>query len=375
MLERISIRNYVIIESQEIVFSGGLNIITGDTGAGKSIILDALTLVLGSRAESRVLLNPEKKAVVEATFANYPKQLDRVLSEHDVDLSNEIIMRREILPSGKSRAFVNDTPVRLDFMRSISGYLIDLHQQFETLEIQQRDLQYDVLDAYAGLQNQVRNYRDLFSKHSALSARVNRLTEERARAAQERDYVEYQLTELNEFLPQPGELQEWEDVFSLQSNAEEIRNLLMSTTAALRDDDRAIIDVLKHFATSLNDYSAREVSALGDRIHSVATELEDVAADMAALESNFDPDPELKAELEEKIDGVRRLFLKHGIQTEQELIDLAESFQQRLDGWEEIGADLDKAIAERDQTLNDLKELGTILYQARTKYAPPLLRK
>ena len=372
MLERISIRNYVIIESQEVNFSTGLNIITGDTGAGKSIILDALTLVLGARAESRVLLDNSRKAVIEVTFINYPKSLDTALSENDCDIGDEIIMRREILPSGKSRAFVNDTPVRLEFMRSISSSLIDLHQQFETLEIQQRDMQYSVLDAYAYITDKVATYRNLYAKYGALSARINRLTEERNRAAKERDYVEYQLNELMEAMPEPGQLQQWEETFSLQENAVEIQGTLLATISALRDDDRAVIDVLNHMASSLSGFGIQGVDEIVERLSSSVAELEDIVSEMSLLESKLDPDPILKAELQEKIDAVSRLLLKHSLRSEQELRELADSFTERLEGWQEVSTDLDKAIAEKDQTLTDLKELGAMLYETRSKFAPVL---
>ena len=190
MLDKLYIKNYAIIDHQEIEFSEGLNIITGDTGAGKSIMLGALALVLGARAESRVLFDTSKKAIVEAQFGNYPKTLDQLLAQQDVDLSDEVIMRREILPSGKSRAFINDTPVRLDFMRSISSKLIDLHQQFESLEIQESAMQFEILDGFSELEPRILSYKALYSKHQALNAKVIRLEEDRAKAIQEKDYIE-----------------------------------------------------------------------------------------------------------------------------------------------------------------------------------------
>ena len=372
MLDRISIRNYIIIESQEIAFSDGLNIITGDTGAGKSIILEGLTLVLGARAESGVLLDPSKKAVIEAIFTHYPKDVDRLLSENDVDLGDEIIMRREILPSGKSRAFVNDTPVRLDFMRTISGALIDLHQQFETLEIQHRDMQFEVLDAFAGTTGQVKTYGSLYAKHSALRSRVNRLTDERAKAHQERDYIEYQMSEISEVMPEKGQMAEWEETYNIQEHAEDIRNSLMSAIDILRDSDRAIIDTVGQLASSLGVYKSQDVQSLSERLISTAAELEDIVGEMSTLESRFEADPQLKAELEEKLDAIRKLFFKHGLKTEEALIELADSFQAKLDGWEEISSDLESAIQELDQTLYALKQSAATLHDTREEYAPLL---
>jgi len=377
MLDRLYIQNYAIIDHQEIVFSSGLNIITGETGAGKSIMLGALALVLGARAESKVLFDNSKKAIVEAQFGNYPKILDELLVQHDVDISNEIIMRREILPSGKSRAFVNDTPVRLDFMRVISSKLIDLHQQFESLEIQESAMQFEILDGFSELDAQINLYKTLYAKLQALKAKVVRLEDQRAKALQEKDYIEFQLNELKTVLPEEGQIEKWEAEFLLQDNAEQIQSSLFEGFNLIRESDNSIIDSLRSVAASIADsaQSSKVLQSIVARLESVIFELEDISSEMTGIAGDVEPNPALKIELEGKIDSVRRLMLKHNVQTGAELDVLAQGLQHKLDSWEVLSTDLEKAIAERDHIESELVTLASDISQIRRSNAMPIAQE
>jgi DNA repair protein RecN (Recombination protein N) len=377
MLDRLYIQNYAIIEHQEIEFSGGLNIITGETGAGKSIMLGALALVLGARAESRALFDTSKKAIVEAQFGYYPKSLDRLLVQQDVDISDEIIMRREILPSGKSRAFINDTPVRLDFMRVVSSKLIDLHQQFESLEIQESAMQFEILDGFSELEPLILSYRALYSKHQALNAKVVRLEEERVRALQEKDYVEFQLNELLAALPEDGQFEKWEAEYVLQDNAEQIQASLFEGMHTIRESESSVVDIIRRIALSLSDVSqsSKKLETLVNRLESVTFELEDISTEMSSISAEVEPNPALKSELEEKIDAVRRLMLKHNTRSAEELNILANGLQDKLDNWQALNTDLEKGIAERSQTHSELLTIASEISHIRNENAIPFARE
>ncbi len=377
MLDRLYIQNYAIIESQEIEFSGGLNVITGETGAGKSIMLGALALVLGARAESRVLFDTSKKAIVEAQFGNYPKALDQLLAQNDVDISDEVIMRREILPSGKSRAFVNDTPVRLDFMRLISSKLIDLHQQFESLEIQESAMQFEILDGFSELEPQIKTYKALYTKNLALNAKVVRLTTDRAKAIQEKDYIEFQLNELTTVMPEEGQIEKWEAEYEMQDNAEIIQASLFEGNHVINESENSIINAIRRIIGSLAEISqkSKDLLSLGNRLESVTFELEDISGEMLAISTQVEPNPSLKNELEDKLDAVRRLMLKHNVQSGEALQAIANEFQNTLDNWEALSSDLDRAIAERDHTKAELRTLASDISTIRIKNSIPFARE
>ncbi|RLD21373.1 MAG: DNA repair protein RecN [Bacteroidetes bacterium] len=377
MLDRLYIKNYAIIDHQEIEFSEGLNIITGETGAGKSIMLGALALVLGARAESKILFDSSKKAIVEAQFGDYPKALDQLLVQQDVDISDEVIMRREILPSGKSRAFINDTPVRLDFMRMISSKLIDLHQQFESLEIQESAMQFEILDGFSELGSRTHAYKALYSKHQALTAKVVRLESDQAKAIQEKDYIEFQLNELITALPEEGQIEKWEEDYALQDNAEQIQASLFGGINAILESDSSIIDAIRQIVVSLADIaeSSKNLGTIVKRLESVTYELEDISGEMSNIASEVEPNPALKQELEEKIDAVRRLMLKHNVRSGEELNVLALGLQDKLDNWVALNSDLEKAISEKEHTRTELTKLASKISKIRSKNAIPFAKE
>ena len=363
MLTRLRIQNFVIIDEQEILFTQGLNIVTGETGAGKSIMLGALSLVLGTRAESRVLRDMSAKAVIEATFENYPDFLDQRFADADVDISTDLIMRREILPSGKSRAFINDTPVRLEFMRSVGHVLVDLHQQFQTLEIQEQSMQFKMLDAYAGVELDMLNYTEQYRKLGVLKEKVSKLETERTRSIQERDYIEYQLEELTSVLPNEDVFNEWEEEFKLLENAESIQSVVAEGLHTIRDIDSSIINVLRNLSFKLESAgkSVESIASMAQRIDGAAVELEDVATELADLADKIEPDPQRKEELEMQLDAVQKLYLKHNVQSINELVAIMEALDARIKGWQAVSDDLELAIKERDYTTEVLLKTGSAI--------------
>jgi DNA repair protein RecN (Recombination protein N) len=221
MLQKLFIQNYALISELVIDFSGKLNIITGETGAGKSIIVGALDLILGGRADSSVLLNKEKKCIVEGSFATADKNAVRsFLSSNDLDWQEELVIRREIGSNGKSRAFINDTPVTLTQLNKLSSLLVDLHQQFDTLELGESDFQRNVLDALAGLQAQLEEYRQIFRQWQTEKKALEDLQQQKQQFDKEADYNRFQFTELEEAAFRENELEEVEAELKMLSNAD-----------------------------------------------------------------------------------------------------------------------------------------------------------
>src|SRR5215212_206239 len=227
MLSRLSIQNYAIIDQFEVDFSSKLNIITGETGAGKSIIIGALGLILGQRAESNVLLNREKKCIVEGCFKGATDDhVTKFLQFNELDLHDELVVRREIAPNGKSRAFINDTPVNLSQLNQLSSLLVDLHQQFDTLELGDTNFQMEVLDALADNFDRLKDYRVTFNAAQSAKKNVETLKEQKAQFNKEFDYHQFQFNELDEANFRENELEELDQELKTQANAEEIKHAL-----------------------------------------------------------------------------------------------------------------------------------------------------
>src|SRR5579875_1068477 len=247
MLSRLSIQNYAIIEQLEVDFSSQLNIITGETGAGKSIIVGALGLILGERAESNVLQNKERKCIVEGCFKGETsdEHVTSFLKENELDLHDELVVRREISPNGKSRAFINDTPVNLSQLNQLSSLLVDLHQQFDTLELGESDFQREVLDALAGNFDLVKKYKTTFEAAQAARKSLENLKEQKAQFNKEFDYHQFQFNELDEAGFKENELEDLDLELKTQTNAEGIKNALTKTYFDLEESDEPIIRQLK----------------------------------------------------------------------------------------------------------------------------------
>src|SRR5215213_5037978 len=237
MLSRLSVQNYAIIDQLDIEFFSHLNIITGETGAGKSIIVGALGLILGQRAESNILLNKEKKCIIEGCFKgeSADEHVISFLKENELDLHDELMVRREIAPNGKSRAFINDTPVNLTQLNQLSNLLVDLHQQFDTLELGETDFQREVLDALAGNFSALKNYRITFEVAQSAKKELDSLKDQKAVFNKEFDYHQFQFNELEEAGLKENELEELDQELKMQTNAEGIKNALTKTYFELEE--------------------------------------------------------------------------------------------------------------------------------------------
>lgn len=377
MLSRLHIRNYGIIAEVDIRFSDNLSIITGETGAGKSILLGALGLLLGRRADTKVLFDPDQKCIVEGYFQVGEYGLEDFFRENELDYEPECIIRREINTSGKSRAFVNDTPVTLDILRDLSAQLVELHQQFDTLDLNRESFQLTLLDALAGQLPEKEKYQNEYQKYTKLKNKLARLENEIQQARNEQDYLQFQFEELTTADFQPGEQDELELEQEVLSKAEEIQQLLGNMDQALTSGEYPVEDQLGTILSELNRLRSIHpgIEDLASRLDSLVAELKDISSEASRLSNQIDMDPARLQEVDERIALLYRLMQKHQAADLDELLEVQSGFEEKIQRFSEDTAELDqlaKAISEHEKSL---KKQAEQLSANRKKIAPELSKK
>ncbi len=333
MLYRLQIRNYAIIDELGIDFDAGLNIITGETGAGKSILMGALGLVLGNRADTSVLLEGGEKCFVEATFsAKDNAALQKMMQELELDEDDSLILRREIAPNGKSRSFVNDTPVTLQDLRQVASLLVDLHRQFDTQSLGDDHFQFTVLDALAVHQNKLEAYQQAYLSWKKSEGEYRKLKEQQEANMREMDYTLFLFNELEEANLQPDELELLENEVNLLTNAETVKASLVQVSYELDENDPSIVQQIKHLAATLAQTGAQlpGLNELSDRLHSVHIELQDIARELAKINDKVSMDPERLEMANERLSLGYKLLKKHNVTTTHELIFLKNNLSEKL---------------------------------------------
>lgn len=374
MLQRLSIQNYAIIDELEIDFSGQLNIITGETGAGKSIIMGALGLILGERADSTVLVNKEKKSVVEGTFrVDQKAAISRFLQENDFDIAEELVVRREIAVNGKSRAFVNDTPVNLSQLNELSSLLVDLHQQFDTLELGESDFQREVLDALANNGETLSNYQQSFREWQIVKKEWEQLKEQKLQFDKEADYNKFQYTELEEAGFKDNELEEIDADLKMLSNAEGIKSALSKVYFELEESETPMVQQLKSLLNQLTMYAAYhpDLGALLQRLQATQIELKDIADEVDRISSHVSYDPQKIEQLNERLSLGYKLQKKHGVNSTNELLAIQAQLQQKLQAVLNIDEAIQQKEKEATKLLATAKQQATKISEGRKKQVKP----
>ncbi|MEI9942751.1 MAG: DNA repair protein RecN [Chitinophagaceae bacterium] len=375
MLQRIAIQNYAIIDALEIDFSGKLNIITGETGAGKSIIVGALGLILGERADSAVLVNKEKKCIVEGVFeVKDKKEVKRFLENNEFDLSEEIIIRREIGTNGKSRAFVNDTPVTLSQLNELSSLLVDLHQQFDTLALGENDFQREVLDALAGHADIILKYQVVFKKWQTVKKEWEGLKEQKLSFDKEYDYNKFQYTELEEAGFKENELEEIDAELKLQSNAEGIKSALTKVNFELQESESPVVQQLKTLLNQLHQYASYHTNlpVLLERLQSAQVELQDIADEVESINNHINYDPAKIEKLNERLSLGYKLQKKHGVKTTNELLEIQRQLEEKLQAVLSIDEQIQVKEKEAGKLLEEATQLAAKISAGRIKQVKPL---
>jgi DNA repair protein RecN (Recombination protein N) len=375
MLRTLSIQNYAIIDELEIDFSGRLNIITGETGAGKSIILGALGLILGQRADSGVLVSKEKKCIVEGTFvAGSKKAIKQYLVENEFDLQEEVVVRREIAASGKSRAFINDTPVTLSQLNELSSLLVDLHQQFDTLEIGDTDFQREVLDALAGNGELLQSYQVVYRQWQDTKKQWESLKDQQLQFNKESDYQQFQFNELEEAAFKENELEEIDAELKMLSNAEGIKTMLDKVNFELQESESPVVPQLKSLLHQVHAFEAFHpgLPPLAQRLQSLQIELQDIADEFDAVSSQINYDPVKIEQLNDRLSMGYRLQKKHGVGDTAGLIAIQKQLGEKLQAVLHIDEEIAQKEKETARLYEEAGKLAKKITAARVKEVKPL---
>ena len=350
MLKELRIRNYAIINEASISFSGGMNIITGETGAGKSILLGALSLILGERAESKVLFNKDKKCVVEGVFDISNYQLADFFASNEIDFENETIIRRELTESGKSRAFINDTPVNLNLIQQLASRLITIHSQHETLDLGNSGFQLTVVDALASTGQLVATFKTHYHAWKTCAKKLAETEALAAKALTEKDFVEFQFTELDNASLDGIDQIQLETELTQLSHAEEIKRNLILSVDVLENGQGNINDQLRAVINQLNAISKYQPELVDyiQRLESTNIELKDITRDLDDKASATVADPARSGNIQTQLNSIYRLQKKHGCNTLPELISLRDSLGEKLLAYVNSEATIETLKKERD---------------------------
>lgn len=356
MLKRLRIRNYALIDALEIDFSERLTIITGETGAGKSILLGALGLVMGERADSKTFYNDQEKCVVEAEFDVAKYDLREFFDEHELDYDHEVVVRREVVPNGKSRAFVNDTPVNNQVLQRLTEALIDLHQQFDVLDIHNVNFQLRMIDALADNQLILKGYQQGYRRYATDRRRLAELVQASQSGEKELDFVRFQLEELHKAGLIEGEQESLEDELSRLTNAEDIKRTYGTAFNYLAETEQNIVGQLIEIQRTMS--ATRKISTdlngLSERLESVIAELQDLAKECDRVSEATEHDPQRIQDIQDRLNTIYKLQKKHGLASVDELLRLQNDLEQQLGGFTDLGeaiAQLEHALAEQEQHL------------------------
>ncbi|MBO4805699.1 MAG: DNA repair protein RecN [Paludibacteraceae bacterium] len=361
MLKRLLVENYALIDRTEIELYPGFSVITGETGAGKSILLGALNLLLGQRSDSKAIKNPEKKCVVEAVFDIAQYALKPFFEAEDLDYDDECVLRREISSSGKSRSFVNDTPVNISTLKSLGEHLLDIHSQHENLLLSDSRFQLQIVDSIAQNKPRLQEYEAEYTQFTAISRRLNHLKEELAQKNANRDYAEFQLNQLREVALSENEQEELEAESEQLAHATEIKEALSKAVYLIDESEQSVNQSLKEAVGALNSVSSfvSGLSDLSGRLDSCLIEVKDILHELDALNSDMEVDPNRLDFVNDRLDVIYTLEKKHNVDSVSGLLALQASYEAQLQdldsGADEIVA-LEKELAEQEQKVLSLAQ-------------------
>ncbi|MDQ6813742.1 MAG: DNA repair protein RecN [Bacteroidota bacterium] len=378
MLRRLHIQNYAIIDEINIDFANTLNVITGETGAGKSILMGALSLILGERADTTSLQNREKKCFVEGFFSvDNKKAVEKFLTENEFDFEAELVIRREISASGKSRGFINDTPATVQQLKELASSLVDLHQQFDTLELGDSDFQRQVLDGLGNNAELLSSFQKSYRSWQKQKSELDQLQQQKETFQKEFDYHQYIFNELDQLALAENELEDLEKELQLLTNAEGIKTALTKVHFELKESEQPIVPQLKILSNQLNSFSNyhKELPELVTRMQSTQIELQDIADEVESLNDQVNFDQSRIDQVTERISAGYKMLKKHGVQTTNALITIRNHLSEKL----EAVLNIDETIALKEQEVKGMlqkgEEIATSISTRRKKEIPALEQK
>lgn len=377
MLKSLTIKNYALIDAISVDFVNGFTVITGETGAGKSIILGALSLVLGKRADLKSITNKSEKCIVEATFDIAQFELESFFEVNELDFELNTIIRRELLPSGKSRAFINDTPVTLDILSQLSTHLLDIHAQHDSLNVADSEFQYQLLDALANQKDKLKNFQNDLKSYHQEKNKFQKLSTQKSELIREQDYNLFLLNELNELPENITALTDLESEYEKLSNAEKIQSSLSEVVQLSNQDEIGVRDLLnkvKSLLANVVQYS-ESFESLYNRVESVTIELDDIITSIEDESQDLDIEPRRLQELTELINKLQSLYLKHNVNNIDELLEVKEALSDKsilFDSIDESISEIEKNITNLENSLNKQSEA---LDKARKQIVPTLIKE
>lgn len=372
MLKRLAIRNYALIDNLDISFSNELNIMTGETGAGKSIILGALSLILGQRAEGKYFFNQQKKCVIEGTFEVNGFQLEDFFTENDLDYDRETVLRREISSDGKTRAFINDTPVNLALLKKLGEKLIDVHSQHATLEINDEEFQLLVIDTVAGNDDLLSDYRKTYKSYRNTQSRLKELISQSEQNKADLDYFQFQFDELEKAVLSDGEQEELEQEQSELTHAEEIKRSLLISIGVLSENEPSVAVQIKEALISLASAEKfkPELSKISERLNSALIEIKDIISEIEDFEQRSLINESRLEEVNERLDLLYSLQKKHRVNSDTELIAVRDQFSIKISSILFADEDIEKLKSESNKLHKEMTDLANQISKRRTDSIP-----
>jgi DNA repair protein RecN (Recombination protein N) len=377
MLKKLNIQNYALFDSVEVDFPANLSIITGETGAGKSILLGALSLLLGQRAEGDLVNDKSKKCIVEGIFVSDTREIKEFFSQNDLDYESEITIRREVSPEGKSRAFINDTPVTLNQLKVATARLIDIHSQHENLLLNESEFQLSVLDSYASHKTTLTEYKQKYLRFKAVAKELDELVSRENEAAKEKDYLEFQLKEMLEANLVEGEEKKIEEELEFLTHSEQIKENLVSSANIIKSGDANVLVRLadvKNKLTSIAAYNPKLVGLL-ERLNAAIIELKDIGAEVEFLEEKIHYDPAKVSSLTERLESIYNLSRKHRVNTVTELLKVQDNIAKRLNSLSSLETSIEKLTVEKENLQKQLRDLAGKISAGREKVIPELQKE
>ena len=377
MLSKLSIKNFALIDDICVEFTSGLTSITGETGAGKSIILGALSLVLGKRADLNSIRNNTLKCIIEAEFILDKSQFLILFNEFELDFDVHTIIRRELLPSGKSRAFVNDTPVTLSQLQLLSNYLLDIHSQHETLSLFSETYQLEILDVLAGNLVLLKSYSEKLQDYKEVSETILALVYKKESASKELDYNTFLYDELVEANLKNVQQNELEETFSKLNNTETIQETLTAVTSLLNQEQYGALNTLKEIRSLLFKLNAvsLDFQNLYERINSIIIEMDDISEEMINLSLSIEADPSLLNKINEKLQTIYKLQQKHNVATVPELVEIQKILEEKIEITNNLDGEIEKLEIYKGKLKNKVQDLANKIHKNRLIVIPTLKNK
>lgn len=377
MLKSLFIQNYALIDTLNIEFESGFSVITGETGAGKSIILGAINLLLGQRAENKFIKKNASKCTIEAVFDLSRYHMEGFFERNDLDFDGECIIRREISASGKSRAFINDTPVQLALLKELGETLIDVHSQHQNLLLNKEDFQMNVVDIIANNKKERDVYSELYKKYRTLSSSLTKAIETAEKTKAEEDYIRFQLEQLETARLQPGEQKELEQEAEMLEHAEDIKHTLFTIDSKLNHEEEGVVTVLRECQHSLQNLQQVFPAAeeMAGRLQSCYIEIKDLGQEIADEAEQIEYNPDRLNYVNERLNTIYSLQQKHHVSTLEELIALQDEYASQLDNIENSDAHIQQLEKEKEAALEAVCKQADVLTELRKRSAVTIENK